>query len=924
MTSSLEKKISFAVLSSVALIALLCVFGYRILTQLKTNADWTAHTHEVLISLKHIEASLVDAETGQRGYLLAGDKAYLEPYNGALARVDKQIAGFRQLVADNPYQIDQVARLQPLVEQKLAELQQTIAEYDVNGAAAALAIVARNHGKQLMDDIRLVDDAIEQHEIALLTQRQAAESLSLRHVAWFMSFAIGLYALLLATFCDFIRRELRQRRMMEKALRDSESRVRAIADNIPALITYVDRDERYGFANNFLGALGHKDSQQILGRTMREVCTPALYREITEKIGAVLDGHQVRFEGSAEVAGRIYHHESHYIPDRADDGSVRGFYGMSFDITERKETEEALFRERERLDVTLSSIGDSVITTDADCRVTYLNPIAEAMTGWDCQSASGVRLDQVLRLINYKTREAAPNPLEQAIREKRIVELAADTILVRRDGAEAGIEDSAAPIRDRAGNVIGGVLVFHDVSEARAMVLRMQHQAYHDALTGLPNRTLLKDRLAQAISGAGRHSGKLALLFLDLDKFKQVNDTMGHARGDELLKEVARRLGACVRGSDTVSRLGGDEFVILLPEIDDIQRVAHVADKVRAAVAAPYRINGDEVPIGVSIGIGIYPDDGSDVDTLLKHADAAMYEAKAHGRNNYQFFTPAMNARAVARYNLEVALRRALSNAEFTLHYQPKVNFASGAIIGAEALIRWRQTDGSYCAPADFIPLAEETGLIVPIGLWVMRTACAQNFAWQRAGMIAVPISVNVSVVQLRQNDFFSDVSQILTDTGLDPGLLELEFTESVLMGEEVKFTRLMDSLMQLGVRLSIDDFGTGYSSLSYLKRFPMNTLKIDRSFVRDVTGDANDATITLTIINLARSLGLQVVAEGVETAAQATLLHGQGCTMMQGYHFGRPMPAAEFRLLVPTIRNEQLTDLVRPSSKREQPQQAH
>jgi diguanylate cyclase (GGDEF)-like protein len=482
-----------------------------------------------------------------------------------------------------------------------------------------------------------------------------------------------------------------------------------------------------------------------------------------------------------------------------------------------------------------------------------------------------------------------------AIRENRTVGLTPNCVLIRRDGAEAAIEDSAAPIHDRLGQVTGAVMVFHDVSTARALSLRMSYLAQHDGLTELPNRILLNDRLSQAMSMAQRNGKKLALLYLDVDRFKHINDSLGHAMGDRLLQSVSKRLLACVRASDTVSRQGGDEFVVLLAGITHVETAAVIAEKIIAALSEPHQIEQQTLYVTVSIGIVTYPDDGRDADTLLKNADFAMYQAKDSGRANFQFFSTGLNVHALERQALEVDLRRAVEHEQFVLHFQATVDLHSDAPVGFEALIRWRHPQRALLAPGGFIGIAEECGLIVPIGRWALRESCRQARAWQLAGMPAVRVAVNISAVELRARDFVEGVRTILAETGLEPHLLELELTETFLMQDAAMTADVLRDLKAQGVQLALDDFGTGYSSLSYLKRFPIDTLKIDQSFVRDLTTDQDDANIVSAVINMGKSLHMRVVAEGVENREQCELLKSQGCPEAQGFYFGKPLAAAEF-----------------------------
>jgi diguanylate cyclase (GGDEF)-like protein/PAS domain S-box-containing protein len=568
-------------------------------------------------------------------------------------------------------------------------------------------------------------------------------------------------------------------------------------------------------------------------------------------------------------------------------------------MIERAANAEALFQEKERAQVTLNSIGDAVMSSDVWGQITYLNAVAENLTGWSCAEAVGQPLEEVFHIVDATTREPIENPMLLAVRENKTVALTPNCVLIRRDGKEATIEDSAAPIHDRRGRVTGAVMVYHDVSAARALSLRMSYLAQHDSLTDLPNRILLNDRLAQFMALAKRHHQKLALLFLDVDRFKHVNDSLGHSVGDSLLQSVATRLLACVRGSDTVSRQGGDEFVILLSEMTLAEDAAIIAEKVLLALAAPYNIEQHELHLTASIGIVTYPDDGTEPETLLKNADVAMYHAKAAGRNNYQFFKAEMNFRAAERQSLENGLRHALEREEFVLYYQPKVNLATGAIIAAEALIRWRHPERGLVPPDQFIPVAEECGFIVPMGRWVLREACRQARIWQKSGAPTLRIAVNISAVELRAKDFVPQVRAILAQTGLQPCDLELELTETFLMQDSRSTSAVLNELKAMGVHLALDDFGTGYSSLSYVKRFPINTLKIDQSFVRDIAIDADDASIVSAVISMGKSLHMRVVAEGVETREQLEFLQSHGCPFGQGYLFSPPVVAWELTKLL-------------------------
>jgi len=436
--------------------------------------------------------------------------------------------------------------------------------------------------------------------------------------------------------------------------------------------------------------------------------------------------------------------------------------------------------------------------------------------------------------------------------------------------------------------------LLNDITERLRVEEKLLRLAHYDTLTDLPNRVLFYDRLSRALAQAKRNGWRTGVMFMDVDRFKNINDTLGHSVGDQLLKKVAERLVRSVRASDTVGRLGGDEFGIVLSNLSESNDAALVAQKIIANFNEPFVLEGAEFFVTPSLGLTLSPKDGVEVDELIKNADAAMYRAKEAGRNNYQYYSPEMSARGRALVTLEGSLRRALDNEEFLLHYQPKADVASGKITGVEALLRWRRPDQGLVSPAEFIPVLEETGLIVQVGEWVLNAVCGQINAWVNAGVEPVPIAVNLSARQFLQVDLGASIRRVLETHRVDPALIEFEITESSLMVNPQEATRTLEYLKALGVTLSIDDFGTGYSSLSYLKRFPINALKIDRSFVRDVTTDVNDAAITLAVISMAHTLGLKVVAEGVETEEQLSFLADHGCDQIQGYYLAKPLPADE------------------------------
>jgi len=569
-----------------------------------------------------------------------------------------------------------------------------------------------------------------------------------------------------------------------------------------------------------------------------------------------------------------------------------------------RRTATAVSLECELAHATLDSIREAVIRTGVSGHITYLNRVAERMTGWLRTEALGRPVMEVLRIVDGKDGAPIGNAVENVLQQGLASTVVGDSlncVLVRRDGLELGIESKVTPLHDHNGVLTGAVVSFHDVSLARATSHEMSRLAQHDFLTGLPNRMLFNDRVAQAISLAERQSKQLAVLFVDLDHFKKINDSLGHVVGDKLLQSVAGRLVACIRRTDTVSRLGGDEFVILLSQVEHGEDAAFSARKILRVLAAPHIIDNKSLDINVSVGVSTYPSDGGNAEDLMNKADKAMYEAKRHGRNTYRFFRHDMQARLSERLSLEADLRYALGRNEFLLHYQPKIDLHTGKSTGVEALIRWLHPKRGMVSPGEFVPIAEECGLMLPIGRWVLLEACRQARDWRDLGVGVVPVAVNVSAAEFGAKDFLSGVRTALIATGMEPPNLELELTESVLM-EDVESTVItMRALKAMGVRLAIDDFGTGYSSFTYLRRFPSDALKLHQSFVHDITEDPGDATIVSAMINIGKSLKQRVIAEGVETRAQLDFLRRHDCDEGQGYYFSRPVAADQVAQLFNT-----------------------
>ena len=547
----------------------------------------------------------------------------------------------------------------------------------------------------------------------------------------------------------------------------------------------------------------------------------------------------------------------------------------------------------------VESIGDGVMTVDLDRNVQYLNPAAVRLTGWSAQDAIGQPVSRVFQIMNGETKATLTLPLEDVMDSDEERGLPPGALLTNKNGVELPIEDSISPIHDDTGSVTGAVISFRNASLARILLLKALHQAHHDPLTDLPNRLILEDRISQAIASLQRRPHLIGLLLLDLDNFKQINDTRGHAAGDSVLRAVARILRSAVRGSDTVCRLGGDEFVVLLPEIQDAEDLRTVSDHILGSIQKPIPIDGGPLMLTASIGAILQENDRTSVGDLLRNADAAMYAAKQTGGNRVHTLAPSAPIHAHHGKDLESELCRALEFNEFRLYYQPQVNLRTGEICGAEALLRWKRSDGELIPPLSFIPVAERSELIIPIGQWVLREATRQQSAWRQHGFSDMTISTNVSPVELRDEDYVKHLDSVFQGSALNPSCSLLEITESVLLMQSEEKSSILSAIRLRGLRLGIDDFGIGYSNLAYIRNFPIDVIKIDKSFIADCTSNQQDASLVRAMISMARTLNKGVIAEGVETQEQLAFLRDSGCFQGQGFYFSPPLPADEFTALL-------------------------
>ncbi|TXH91310.1 MAG: EAL domain-containing protein [Rhodoferax sp.] len=620
--------------------------------------------------------------------------------------------------------------------------------------------------------------------------------------------------------------------------------------------------------------------------------TEAVYRDLlaSQQLGSNWNGDLQ----SRRKDGSLYWERQVVFTLRDATGQHTHLVVVKQDISARKDKRDAYERTRHLQEQALVSSSNGIMITRSDAddhSIVYVNPAFERITGYMAEEVMG---REGRFLVRDDLAQPALEVIRSALRDKR--EATATLRNYRKDGTLFWNELHIAPVRDLTGeSTTHFVSVINDISERVQYQQALEYQANHDSLTGLANRNLLNDRIEQAIAWARRNNNVIGVMLLDLDHFKRINDASGHTAGDALLKEVAARLRNCVRDTDTVARLGGDEFVIILTDLPQPDDVGHIASKVQSALSRPMEIVGRDVEVTASIGVALYPRDGDHGEVLLRYADIAMYRVKEHGRNSVRCFVPEMGSSAISRLDMEAAMRRGLERGEFLLHYQPKIELVSQRIVGAEALVRWQHPQIGLIHPIEFIRLAEETGLIVPLGEWVLEEACRQQARWREQGLGALKLAVNMSARQFRLDDLSERVAAIVQRTGVDPQQLMLELTESMVM-QDVDTTRMsLVALKSLGLSLSLDDFGTGYSSLSYLRRFPIDELKIDRSFISDIHTNEDDAAIASAIVAMAHSLGLAVVAEGVECQEQAGLLASMGCSQVQGYLYARPMPAHAF-----------------------------
>jgi len=678
-------------------------------------------------------------------------------------------------------------------------------------------------------------------------------------------------------------RDITERKRIERAHRETAQHLRRVIDSMPYFVSLLTPEGNFLETNRKVLDVWGLGEDEVRGVHLNDLMSRMFSADICSLLGESIQraaaGETVHFDLKVPINGTPEYSSFYIAPVFGDDDQVRHLIATSVSITDRVHAQEQL-----RLAaIVFDYSAEAILITDGNMRILSVNRAFTTLTGFPESEIVGT----VPPLFeNGRHLSDLRNALQDTGNWSGEVEW------LCRDGRLCFEWLTATKVHDIDGSVSNYIVIFSDISEKKRTEEHIQYLAYYDPLTSLPNRVLLEDRVKLALAAARRAQHKVAVIFLDLDHFKTINDSLGHHCGDRILAEMGKRLKRTVREVDTVARLGGDEFVVLLTALQDSAQAAAICKKLLAELALPYLTGGAELRLTVSAGISVFPEDGADFSRLIMNADAAMYHAKAMGRNNTQFFIDEMNRRAAGLLSMENRLRGAIEHGELILHYQPQLDLWSGAIIGVEALVRWRDPERGLIPPSEFIPVAEERGLIGEIGAWVLREACRQNQSWQRAGLPRLPIAVNISASQFRQDNLMELVRGTLRDTGLEPRYLELEVTESAVMHDAERLISTLEELRSLGVFLAVDDFGTGYSSLSYLKRFPIDKIKIDRSFVCDIPGDKDDYSIVRAIIGLGKQLGLKVVAEGVETQVQLDALRESNCDHYQGFFFSRPVDA--------------------------------
>jgi diguanylate cyclase (GGDEF)-like protein/PAS domain S-box-containing protein len=896
-----NRKVQLAFGSAILALLVAGAVSYRAIVLSNESDRWLRHTDEVLADLHDLGFAMETIESSSHGFVLTGSESYLETDRASRLIVAQDEEIVRTLTIDNPRQQNQLPALKKLTAEQFALADLVISRRRAQGVEAAADVIRSESSQRIMVEFLAIGSKMQGEELRLLILRNADAKRRLTQTKTVL--VLGLVLGLLITGAagwSTHRDSSNRKRTKSKLLLLAErlSLATAVAkigvwewDSGSNTVTWdatmfeiYDLPAVVSMPYERWSAAVHPEDLPAVEAGFKKV--------IAEKRQGSEEFRIIRRDGSLRNVSSV---EGVVLDEHAN---VSRVIGVNVDVTERKAAERHLDQMEGRYRGLLEAAPDAMVVVNPGGDIVLLNLQAEKKFGYRRGELLGQKMKNIIpegfaeRLVADALRST-----EDALAQQ--IDTGIEITGRRKNGSEFPIEIMLSPLEGADGILVTAAI--RDITTRKKVDAQMIHSAQHDFLTGLPNRMLLNDRVGQAILLARRHGTKVAVLFLDLDGFKHINDSLGHTIGDKLLQSVANRLLSCVRTSDTVSRQGGDEFVVLLSEVEKTEDTAMAARRMLQAVAEAHAIDNHDLHVTSSIGVSVYPDDGLDAETLIKDADTAMYQAKENGRQSYEFFTAAMNVRAVERQSIEESLRRALERQEFTLHYQPMINLRTGKITGAEALIRWTHPTRGLVSPAQFIPVAEDCGLILPIGNWALREACQQARTWLDAGLPLATMAVNISAIEFRNENFLEGVFAVLKDTGLDPRCLELELTESVLMKHAAATESILKALRSRGVLLAVDDFGTGYSSLSYLRKFPVDSLKIDQSFIRQITTTPHETTIAAAIIGMGRGLKLRVVAEGVETQEELAFLQAHECDEAQGYYFSRPVLPELFAKLLET-----------------------
>jgi diguanylate cyclase (GGDEF)-like protein/PAS domain S-box-containing protein len=883
---SIGQKVVFVFGLGLAILLFISVISYNNISVMISTAEWRKTTYETLTFLEGLLSNIKDVEGGQRGYVITGQEDYLAPYHLAVDAVDKQLLALKTLIADNPRQQARFKRVSPLVARKLRFSERVIKVRHDEGRLAAMKLVEAGRGLRLMGDIRKIVTEMENDVYGQLKERdelaQASTQRAVSAIVFGNLFAIAVF--IVASM--IILRELTLRHKIGRELRESEEGFRLLIDGVKDYaIVSLDSIGRITSWNSGAERISGYRSEDILGKHFSQFY-PGEEVELGKPDHALRMAEQDgRYE---EECWHVHKNGSKYWANviitalHDEQGNIRGFSKVTRDISDRRRSEESM----RKLSMSVEQATDLIVLTDPEGNIEYINKAVEDITGYARGELIGNSRD-LWRTGEYDEKFYA------GMKETLLSGKPFQAIFTyrKKDGGLFYVYEVVTPLKDPGGVVTHFVSTGRDITQQRSMEERLNYLAYYDALTGIPNRTLFIDRLTQGIARA-RHPKKIiAVLVVDIDRFKFINDVYGLPVGDRVLKTITERLASSIREGDTEARLGSDDFGIILFDVAETDDIILVVKKIMEAIAVPIKIRGEDVVLTASLGISVYPYDGESADDLMKNADIALSKAKQQGRNNYQFYTRDMNIKAMEFVSIDKRLFNSYKNGEFMLYYQPYWDVHTQKLMGMEALIRWNSTNQGIISPDKFIPVLEDTGLIIEVGEWITNSVCAQIRAWQDQGYAPVPVAVNFSTVQFRKKDLAESILMMIERARIDPRLVTMEITESTFMQNVDFASAVFSKLKEKGMAISLDDFGTGYSSLSYLKKFPFDNLKIDISFVRDLTLESDASSIVSAIIAMARSLNLKTIAEGVETEELWKILRLLKCDMVQGNYFCPALP---------------------------------